>query len=117
MQLFCPVLCKRLYQPPSLSPPPLLTPQLQQVWSNLILSSRHYCCYRAWYAAGRLTHVSAPAALQGTKEEEARELYTAAAEAGLAQEQPPAPEDRLTAAMQEQEQKLRVRFSALPLGL
>ena len=50
-------------------------------------------------------------------EEEARDLYTAAAEAGQAQEQPPAPEDRLTAAMQEQEQKLRVRDSILPLDL
>lgn len=50
-------------------------------------------------------------------EEEARQLYEAAAEAGLAQQRPPAPEDHLTAAMQEQEEKLRVRsqnsFSAL----
>ena len=42
-------------------------------------------------------------------EDKARQLYEAAAEAGLAQQRPPAPEDHLTAAMQEQEEKLRVR--------
>ena len=42
-------------------------------------------------------------------EEEARQLYEAAAEAGLAQQQPLAPEDHLTAAMEEQEEKLRVK--------
>ena len=42
-------------------------------------------------------------------EEEARQLYAAAAEVGLAEQRPPAPEDHLTAAMQEQEEKLRVR--------
>lgn len=48
--------------------------------------------------------------LQGVSEEDARQLYEAAAEAGLAQQRPPAPEDHLTAAMQEQEEKLRVRI-------
>lgn len=47
--------------------------------------------------------------LQGLSEEAARQLYQEATEAGLAQEQPPAPEDHSTAVMQEQEQKLRVR--------
>lgn len=42
-------------------------------------------------------------------EDKARQLYEAAAEAGLAQQRPPAPEDHLTTAMQEQEEKLRVR--------
>jgi len=56
--------------------------------------------------------------LQGlANEEDARILYQAAAEAGLAQAQPPSPEDHLTAAMQEQEQKLRVIFSFTPLLL
>ena len=45
---------------------------------------------------------------QDLSEEAARELYKGALEAGQAQEQPPAPEDHLTSAMQEQEQKLRV---------
>ncbi|KAL0050877.1 hypothetical protein WJX82_009288 [Trebouxia sp. C0006] len=49
-------------------------------------------------------------------EEDARILYQAAAEAGLAQAQPPSPEDHLTAAMQEQEQKLRVYPGALVDG-
>jgi len=54
--------------------------------------------------------------LQGlANEEDARILYQAAAEAGLAQERPPSPEDHLTAAMQEQQQKLRVGFSFFPL--
>ncbi len=56
--------------------------------------------------------------LQGlANEEDARILYQAAAEAGLAQEQPSSPEDHLTAAMQEQEQKLRVGFSFFPFVL
>lgn len=47
--------------------------------------------------------------MQDMSEDKARQLYEAAAEAGLAQQRPPAPEDHLTAAMQEQEEKLRVR--------
>lgn len=47
--------------------------------------------------------------MQDMGEDKARQLYEAAAEAGLAQQRPPAPEDHLTAAMQEQEEKLRVR--------
>ena len=47
--------------------------------------------------------------MQTLKDENvARTLYQAAADVGQAQEQPPAPEDHLTTAMQEQAQKLRV---------
>ncbi|KAL3147314.1 hypothetical protein ABBQ32_002799 [Trebouxia sp. C0010 RCD-2024] len=53
---------------------------------------------------------------EGLSEEAARQLYQEATEAGLAQEQPPAPEDHSTAVMQEQEQKLRVYPGALVDG-
>ena len=58
---------------------------------------------------GRHEAVVGDLGVQGlSSEDEARALYQAAAEAGQAQERPSAPEDHLTAAMQEQEQKLRV---------